>query len=165
MPLHPHALPTETVPWVPLRPGLSMRPLHFEADGYALQLKLEPGTVITPHRHTGITHALNLEGYREIIGSGEIIGPGDFIFEPVGNVDSWRCHGDGPCVIQLSLTGRVEYLDDSGAIVSHSDSETARDAYLDYCRSEDITPDPRILGADPSAESVDRELTALWPAR
>lgn len=23
MPLHPHALPTETVPWVPLRPGLS----------------------------------------------------------------------------------------------------------------------------------------------
>ena len=123
-----------------------MRPLHFEEDGYSLQLKLEPGTIITRHRHTGVTHALNLIGYRQIDASGEIIGPEDFIFEPDGNEDSWRCHGDAPCIEQISLTGRVEYLDEDGNVVSHSDSSTAKTAYLDHCRSIGCAPDPRIMG-------------------
>ncbi|WP_421739137.1 cupin domain-containing protein [Caulobacter sp.] len=142
-----HAVATEDIPWVPLRAGLSMRPLHFEENGYALQLRLEPGTVIAPHRHTGITHALNLSGYREILESGEIIGPGDFIFEPIGNTDSWRCHGDAPCIIQLSLTGRVEYLGPDGEVESYSDSDTAREAYLAYCQKQGVQPNTRIVGA------------------
>lgn len=123
-----------------------MRPLHFERDGYALQLRLEPGTVITSHRHTGLVHALNLSGSREIMGTGEIIGPGDFVFEPIGNEDSWRCHGDEPCVIQLSLTGRVEYLDADGNMTSYSDSGTAESDYRSYCAAESIGIDPRIVG-------------------
>jgi 2,4'-dihydroxyacetophenone dioxygenase len=140
------AVPVADIPWVPLRGGLSMRPLHFEAGGYALQLRLDPGTVIGRHRHTGIVHALNLSGHREIVGTGEIIGPGDFVFEPAGNEDSWRCHGDEPCVIQLSLTGRVEYLDENGAVESYSDNTTAEAAYRDHCQVIGIAPDPRVVG-------------------
>ena len=146
MPTASHAIATAELPWIALREGLAMRPLHFEREGYALQLKLEPGTIIPRHRHTGVVHAINLSGHREIIGDGEIIGPGDFIFEPAGNVDSWRCHGDEPCIVQISLTGRVEYLSDDGAIESYSDSETALAAYLEHCAGNGISPDQRIIG-------------------
>jgi hypothetical protein len=126
--------------WIPLRDGLSFRPLRFAAGGYTLQLRIEPGTVITRHRHTGEVHALNLSGYREIIDSGEIAGPGDYIYEPPGNVDSWRCLGDQACVIQITLTGRIEYLDDDGAVTHHTDAETARHTYLRWCRARAAMP-------------------------
>ena len=146
MPPTSYAIATADVPWVPLRQGLAMRPLHFERDGYSLQLRLEPGTLIPRHRHTGVVHAINLSGYRQIVGDGEIIGPGDFLFEPTGNIDSWQCHGDAPCIVQISLTGRVEYLRDDGTVESHSDSQSALAAYLAHCTAEGIPPDPRIVG-------------------
>jgi quercetin dioxygenase-like cupin family protein len=137
---------SQMLDWVPLRPGISMRPLHFEADSYALQLKVDPGTVVTRHRHTGIVHALNLSGYREIIDTGEIVGPGDYVFEPAGNEDEWRCHGNEPCVIHITLTGRVEYLDAAGRVQSYTDRNTALREYLSYCKAKGIEADERIVG-------------------
>ena len=115
-------------------------PLRFATDGYTLQLRLEPGTVIPRHRHTGEVHALNLSGCREIMESGEIVGPGDYVYEPPGNVDSWRCLADEACVIQITLTGRIEYLDDDGAVTHHTDAETARQTYVRWCRARGETP-------------------------
>jgi 2,4'-dihydroxyacetophenone dioxygenase len=137
---------TASLEWVPLRLGISMRPLHFEADGYALQLKVEPGAAVTRHRHTGDVHALNLSGSREIIDTGELVGPGDYVFEPAGNEDSWRCHGDEPCVVHITLAGRVEYLGADGAVVSFTDRDTALREYLDHCTAIGLEPDPRIVG-------------------
>jgi 2,4'-dihydroxyacetophenone dioxygenase len=148
MTLSANPVATATQAWIPLRDGVSMRPLHFEADGYALQLKVDPGAVITRHRHTGIVHALNLSGYREIVDTGEIIGPGDYLFEPPGNEDSWRCHGDAPCIVHITLTGRVEYLGAAGQVESYSDTQTAREHYLQWCAAESVTPDPKIIGFD-----------------
>jgi 2,4'-dihydroxyacetophenone dioxygenase len=136
---------------VPLRAGVSMRPLHFEADGYALQLKVDPGTTITRHRHSGEVHALNISGYREIINTGEIVGPGDYVYEPPGNVDTWRCYGAEPCIIHIALKGRIDYLDDEDRAVSHSDRNTALAHYLEFCRAQRMEPDPRIVGANPVA--------------
>jgi 2,4'-dihydroxyacetophenone dioxygenase len=146
MTLSANPISTSALDWVPLRPGISMRPLHFEADGYALQLKVEPGAVVTRHRHTGEVHALNLCGYREIVDTGEIVGPGDYVFEPAGNEDEWRCHGDAPCIIHITLTGRVEYLGADGAVKSYTDRDTALGEYLDHCRAKSIEPDARIVG-------------------
>jgi 2,4'-dihydroxyacetophenone dioxygenase len=56
-------------------------------------LRLEPGAEIATHRHTGEVHAFNLEGSRQL-SSGEIIGPGDYVYEPLGNMDSWKVVGD-----------------------------------------------------------------------
>jgi 2,4'-dihydroxyacetophenone dioxygenase len=147
MTISANPLATGSLPWIPLRDGVAMRPLHFEDDGYALHLKVDPGTVITRHRHTGIVHALNLSGYREIIDTGEIVGPGDYLFEPPGNQDSWRCHGDAPCVVHITLTGRVEYLDANGDIESYSDSATARQHYFDWCAAEGQAPDVKVTGS------------------
>lgn len=140
------AVRTDSLEWVPLRAGVSMRPLHFERDGYALQLKVDPGTTIGLHRHTGEVHALNLSGSREIVTTGEIVGPGDYVHEPVGNVDSWRCHGDEPCVVLITQKGRVEYLDANGACVSYSDRDTALRRYLEHCSESGCAPDARVTG-------------------
>jgi hypothetical protein len=132
------------IEWVPLREGLSFRPLHFAPDGYSLQLRLEPGMTIARHRHTGEVHALTLAGKREILETGEIIGPGTFVYEPRGNSDSWRCVGDEPCIIQITVKGRVEYLDASGGVLSHTDTYTAQAAYLAWCAEHGVAPHPAL---------------------
>jgi len=135
-PLH-----TGAIPWIDIRPGLAFRPLHFDDRGYVLQLRVEPGTTIAPHRHTGEVHALNLSGWRELIETGEHVGPMDYVYEPAGNHDSWRCIGDEPCIIHIVTTGRIEYLDASGQVTSHSDSHTAYALYRAWCNANVLTPE------------------------
>ncbi len=139
-----HPLHTPALAWIALRPGVSFRPLHFSVDGYALQLRVEPGTTIGRHRHTGEVHAINLEGFRELIETAEVVGPGAYVFEPAGIVDSWRCAGDSPCVVHITLTGRVEYLDEDGRVIAHSDTGTAYEAYASWCDAHDQAPDPAL---------------------
>lgn len=131
---------TPTIPWVPVRPGVSFRPIRFERDGWIMQLKVEPGTVIARHRHTGVVHALNISGWREIIDTGEIVGPGDYVHEPAGNTDSWRTVGDEPCVIHINVTGAVEYIDAAGDVTERADSGTQRILYLKWCAENGIEP-------------------------
>lgn len=137
---------TPALPFVPVREGVSFRPIRFDADGWTLQLKVEPGTVISRHRHTGEVHALNLSGRREIIDTGEIVGPGDYVYEPPGNVDSWRCHGDEPCIVHITLTGRVEYLGEDGEVLFYTDTRNQRQAYLDWCAKHGVAPTAAMQG-------------------
>ena len=136
----------DDIAWVPIREGLSFRPLHFATDGYSLQLRLEPGTKIARHRHTGEVNALNLEGNREIIDTGEVIGPGTFVYEPPGNVDSWRCVGADPCVIQITLKGRLDYLDEADQVIESTDVHSARALYLNWCAANGVTPNKALIG-------------------
>lgn len=139
---------TTTFDWVPLSPGLSFKPLNFFPDGsgYQLLLRVEPGTVIPPHRHTGDVHAFNISGHRRIITTGDVIGPGTYVYEPVGNEDTWEAIGEEPCVVHLEANGRVEYLDDHGNVVRHTDAATARREYLAWCAAHGIEPLPQLAG-------------------
>jgi hypothetical protein len=67
---------TGSVPWIPTGPGTSFRPLRFAAGGWPELMRLEPGSAVALHRHTGEVHAFNLAGTREIFGTGERAGPG-----------------------------------------------------------------------------------------
>jgi|SRR6266567_2935910 len=75
-----HPLDTGGQPWIPTGPGKSFRPLRFTDEGWSELMRLEPGSVVALHRHTGDVHALNLSGSREIIGTGEIVGPGGYVY-------------------------------------------------------------------------------------
>lgn len=130
----------DSIPWVPLRAGMWMRPLCFLDDGYSLQLRVAPGTKTGPHRHTGEVNALMLSGRRRILTTGEVLGPGDFVHEPPGNEDDWACEGDEDCVIMITLTGRVEYLGPDGNVDHFTDTGTAQAAYRDYCTRGRISP-------------------------
>src|ERR1700759_5717221 len=66
-------LDTDSMPWIPPAPGKSFRPLRFAADGWSELMRLEPGSAVAVHRHTGDVHAFNLAGTREIFGTGESV--------------------------------------------------------------------------------------------
>jgi hypothetical protein len=53
-------LDTENMQWIPTGPGRSFRPLRFAADGWSELMRLEPGSIVALHHHTGEVHAFNL---------------------------------------------------------------------------------------------------------
>jgi quercetin dioxygenase-like cupin family protein len=130
---------TEIIPWIPLGPGESFKPLRFGPDRRVLLLRVEPGTVIPFHRHLGEVHAFNVAGTRKLH-TGEIAGPGSYVFEPAGNVDSWTGVGDEPVIVHIVSTGAMEYLDESGQVLRSDSSTSLRDAYLRYCSEHKLTP-------------------------
>ena len=103
-----------------------------------LLLRLQQGCLVPSHRHTGDVHAFNLEGQRELIESGELVGPGDYVYEPAGNADSWRVVGDVPCTVFIVTRGAMEYLDEHGSVVRRDTTDTLRDTYHRYCEAEGL---------------------------
>jgi 2,4'-dihydroxyacetophenone dioxygenase len=139
-------LDTGGMPWIPTGAGKSFRPLRFAADGWSELMRLEPGSSVAVHRHTGEVHAFNLSGAREIFGTGEVVGPGAYVYEPAGTVDGWGAIGDEPCVIHIKVVGTIEYLGPNGAIIESVDAGTQRAVYLAWCEEHGVEPAEQILG-------------------
>jgi quercetin dioxygenase-like cupin family protein len=131
--------------WVPIRPGLSFKPITFFPGfgGLQLLLRLEPGMVIPWHRHTGEVHAFNISGSRRLH-TGEIVGPGTYINEPVGHEDSWEAIGEEPCIIHVEVNGRIEHLDAKGNVTRIADAQGYQTDYLTWCESEGVEPHPML---------------------
>lgn len=130
---------TSRLPWMPLAEGVFVRPLRFRGTERTLQLKVEPGVSIPFHRHDGHVHALGLSGYRKL-SNGTIVGPGDYVFESAGNIDHWACEGDEPVVTQITMTGRLTYLEADGNEGSFTDTATLKCQFLQWCDQNGITP-------------------------
>ena len=139
-------LDTGSMPWIPTGSGKSFRPLRFTGDGWSELMRLEPGSSVAVHRHTGEVHAFNLAGTREIFGTGEIVGPGAYVYEPPGTVDGWGAIGDEPCVIHIKVVGTIEYLGPNGDVIESVNAGTQRAIYLAWCREQGMNPAEQILG-------------------
>ena len=131
---------TGALDWVPLSAGLSAKPLAYEAGytGYQALLRVEPGTVVARHRHTGEVHAYHLSGQRLLIDTGEVVGPGAYVYEPPGNVDTWSAVGDQPLIIQVVVHGAVEYLDDADQVVQRVTTSALVEHYRRYCEANGL---------------------------
>jgi 2,4'-dihydroxyacetophenone dioxygenase len=140
-------LDTNAMNWIPTGDGKSFRPLRFEPGSWSELMRLEPGSAVTLHRHTGEVHAFNLSGTRQVLGTGEIAGPGSYVYEPAGTTDAWMATGDQPCVLHLKITGRIQYLAPDGHVTGTVDSTSQQAAYLAWCAQCGVGPDPRILGS------------------
>ncbi len=134
-------LAKDAAPWIPLSEGKSFKPLRFLSGdrGFVELLRLDPGTEIPLHRHTGEVHALNLEGSRQLC-TGELIGPGDYVYEPAGNTDTWKAVGDVPLVVMVIVMGSVEYLGRNNTVTARYSAETLKATYLQYCEANGIKP-------------------------
>jgi quercetin dioxygenase-like cupin family protein len=133
------SIANNVVPWVPLTDGKSFKPLRFLSGnrGFVELLRLEPGAAIPTHRHTGEVHAFNMQGSRQL-GSGEIVGPGDYVYEPAGNVDSWKVVGDVPLVVLVVVSGAVEYLGPDDRVTSIYTADVLMEMYRRYCEANEI---------------------------
>jgi quercetin dioxygenase-like cupin family protein len=132
---------TGSLPWIPLGPGESFKPLRFYPDdrGRVLLLRLEPGVVVPRHRHLGEVHVFNVAGERQL-DTDDIVGPGGYVYEPAGNVDSWKAVGQEPLVVHIVAFGAMEYLGDDGQVLRRDSAGSLRDTYLRYCRDNGVTP-------------------------
>ena len=137
---------TDRMSWIPTGPGKSFRPLRFAAGGWSELMRLEPGSTVAVHRHTGEVHAFNLTGAREIIGTGERVGPGNYVYEPPGTIDGWGAIGDEPCVVHIKVAGTIEYLGGNGQVIESVNAETQRAVYLAWCSEHGARPAKQILG-------------------
>ncbi|MFC6977960.1 cupin domain-containing protein [Microbulbifer taiwanensis] len=126
-------------PWVPLGEGKAFKPLRFLADnrGFVELLRLEPGVEIGWHRHTGEVHAYNLQGSRELH-TGERISPGDYVYEPPGNIDKWQAVGEVPLVVLVVVMGAVDYLGADGEVSGRYSAGTLLDLYRQHCEQEGL---------------------------
>jgi 2,4'-dihydroxyacetophenone dioxygenase len=136
------ALDSESIPWIPLGPGESFKPLRFFPNdrGRVLLLRLEPGTIAPRHRHLGDVHGFNLSGSRQLLETGEIVGPGAYVFEPAGNVDSWMAVGDEPVIVHITSFGAMEYLGNNDEVLRRDTASSLRDVYLRYCEEHNLAP-------------------------
>jgi 2,4'-dihydroxyacetophenone dioxygenase len=128
----------DALPWQPVRPGFSVKLLRGggDDDTRVQLLRLEPGTVIPRHRHTGEVHAWNLAGSRKLLETGEIIGPGGYVYEPPGNLDSWMAIGDQPLIVFVTVRGSIEYVDDAGApLADRTTTSTVTESYRRFVAS------------------------------
>ena len=131
---------TAGLPWIPsATPGKSAKPLRFLADdrGFVELLRMEPGVVMPLHRHSGEIHAYNLSGSRKLC-TGEIIGPGDYVYEPPGNTDWWKIVGDEPMVALVIIMGTVEFLGPGGSAGTVVSARTQLAEYESYCREHGL---------------------------
>ncbi len=135
-------LDLDRMPWVPLGPGESFKPLRFLPDerGRALLLRLEPGVVVPLHRHLGEVHGFNLAGQRELIETGEVVGPGGYVYEPAGNVDSWKAVGDVPVIVHIVAFGAMEYLGPDGEVLRRDGPASLREIYRRHCAAAGVVP-------------------------
>ena len=132
----------ERIPWVPLGEGESFKPLRLLDGnrGRVLLLRLEPGVVVPRHRHRGEVHGFNVEGSRKLLDSGETVGPGDYVYEPAGNVDSWMAIGSTPVTVFIAVRGAMEYLDDADNVLRADDTAGMLATYERYCADQGIDP-------------------------
>jgi 2,4'-dihydroxyacetophenone dioxygenase len=136
----PTFLDTERFPWIPLGPGQSFKPLRFlPDDGRVLLLRLEPGTVVPLHRHQGEVHAFNLAGSRKL-DTGEVVGPGGYVYEPAANVDSWMAVGGEPVIVHITAYGAMEYLGAGGKVIQRDGASSLRERYLRFCAENGLEP-------------------------
>lgn len=130
------------LPWIPSStPGKAAKPLRFLADdqGFVELLRMDPGVVMPLHRHTGEIHAYNLSGSR-LLCTGELIGPGDYVYEPPGNTDWWKIVGDEPMIALIVVMGAVEFLGPGCVVRMRATAETQRAEYERYCREHGLPP-------------------------
>lgn len=128
------AVDVGALPWIPLGPGKAFKPVVFLEDnrGFVELLRLDPGTVILRHRHSGEVHAFNLRGRRRLH-TGETVGPGGYVHEPAGNIDSWAVVGDEPLEVLVVVMGAVEYLSPDDTVLDRWDARRLDQVYRDEC--------------------------------
>lgn len=123
------------LPWIPSStPGKSSKPLRFLSSnrGFVELLRMEPGVAMPLHRHTGEIHAYNLSGSRQLC-TGEVIGPGDYVFEPPGNTDWWKVIGDEVMLAFVVVMGTVEFLNPDGSTHLAVSATTQLSEYQHHC--------------------------------
>ena len=71
---------------------------------------------------------------------GRIIGAGDYVFEPEGNVDSWQAVGDEVLILHVVVRGDVDYVAADGTVQRHITTADVKAGYQAFCAERGLLP-------------------------
>ncbi len=124
-------LATDWMEWIPTADGKAFKPLRFDSDGWSELMRLEPGALVARHPQDPV-HRRDRR-------------PGDYVYEPAGDTDTWQAIGDEPCIVHIKITGAVQYLDDTDTVIDTADAASQCAAYLAWCIQHGQDPAAQIL--------------------
>lgn len=108
-------------PWLDCGPGIQLKILAVDEENHAVQYLARTGPGHNPgvHRHNADASIYILEGSVKNLTTGCEFGPGDFCFQPVGDVHEEEVGPEG-VVTYVSQRGDsdllIEFMDESGAV-------------------------------------------------
>ncbi len=70
--------------------------------------------------------------------TGEVVGPGGYVYEPPGNVDSWKAVGEEDVVVFIAARGSMEYLGPKGEVLRRDGAASLRERYERHCAKTGI---------------------------
>jgi len=108
-------------PWIDCGPGIQIKVLAVDLANHSVQYLARTGAGHNPgvHRHHADASIYVLEGSVKNLTTGCEFGPGDFCFQPSGDVHEELVGPDG-IVTYISQRGDsdllIEFLDEAGAV-------------------------------------------------
>jgi hypothetical protein len=74
-----------------------------------------------------------------------VVGPGEYVYEPSGNVDWRRVVGDEPLPALIVVMGTVEFLNADGSVRSRANAASQRAELERYCQMQRVAR-PYLVG-------------------
>lgn len=133
-------IPSDEVPWVPQAEGVWFKPVRLapHADMWANLLKVSPAGMLNRHRHFGHVEAWVMQGRWRYLEHDWVAGPGSFVHEPKGDVHTLVVEPGEEMITLFIVHGKIEYLDDTDAVVRVDTAQGKLDRYEAYCREQGL---------------------------
>ncbi|XOV84855.1 MAG: 2,4'-dihydroxyacetophenone dioxygenase family protein [bacterium] len=109
---------------------------------WATRNRMQPGTSVITHYHTGPVYAFTLQGqwyYKEYPET--VNGPGSFLMEPSGSVHTLTIPEDqtGETIVWFLMHGTNINIDAEGKVVSIADAHNVLKGYRQLCEQQKVS--------------------------
>ena len=134
------------IPWVPQGSGnVWFKPLRISVaqNRWVNLLKVTRGGVVNRHRHLAEVEGWVIQGQWHYVEHDWSAGPGDFVYEPPGDVHTLVADvadEEQPMLTLFSIHGSIEYVDENDEPVHVETAETKLRRYLEHCAAAGIAP-------------------------
>jgi quercetin dioxygenase-like cupin family protein len=138
------------LPYVSDMEGYSFQLAHVDLDAglWVIRTRLEPGTALQTHRHTGQVLGFTLNGRWRYTEYGHDYLAGSHIFEPANSVHTLEAPADNTerTDVWFAVWGANLLLDPDGTISAVRDAAAVLRSYRELCEAAGL-PQPEVLGA------------------
>ena len=139
----------DEIPWIPQADGVWFRPLRIspELGTWTNLLRVTRKGRVSLHRHLGPVEAWVLTGQWRYEEHDWIARPGDYVYEPAGDVHTLTTDtGDdsGEMITLFSIGGPYEFIGPDGEVTAVESAEVKLRRYVEYCAAHGIAVAPII---------------------
>jgi len=120
--------------------------VDVEAGLWVVRTRMQPGTTLQRHKHTGEVFALTFSGAWKYLEYPEVNRPGSYLYEPAGSIHTLHVpeEVEGITDVWFAVRGANLNLDAEGKVESYTDASTVRDGYLAMAEQRGLGRPPII---------------------